>query len=58
MDEFSCDVNEAAAAICRYLADHPHAADTARGIAQIWLRQRIRWRWFKRRFGGSRAGDN
>ncbi len=40
MDEFSCDIEEAAAAICRYLADHPHAADTARGIAQIWLRQR------------------
>lgn len=24
------------AAICRYLAGHPHAADTVRGIARYW----------------------
>ena len=24
------------AAILRYLADHPHAADTARGIGRFW----------------------
>lgn len=27
------------AAILRYLADHPHAADTARGIARYWTEE-------------------
>ena len=31
------DEDEVAEAIQRYLAEHPHAADTVEGIAEWWL---------------------
>jgi hypothetical protein len=36
----SCNVDEVMLAIRQYWTHRPHASDTARGIAQVWLQQR------------------
>lgn len=39
----SATIDSAAAAIKRYLQDHPDSADTVDGVAEFWLtRQRVR----------------